>query len=407
MALKSIVIKVNSFPSVSETFIVSNIVAAIDKGYKVDIITKSKKSVIASSQEHLFKKYNLLKHTHSFKQPYKKYKRYLFGIYSLLQPVVLFYFFKYSKQNKGKRLEFLFKLQFYRRFRNSELFHVHFATAAEEIPYLKNIGFIKSKILVTFHGYDAYFQDDIQMRVLKAKYALLFETADVCTINTLYLKNKIEALGCPTTKIKIVPMGVDSSYYMPKSYPKSATSCNEIKLISVGRLIELKGHEFGIRAIKLLVDKGMSISYVVIGEGVLMNKLQTLINELELHKQVKLLGKGSQEEIRNALDQANLFLMTSVKDASGREEAQGVVTAEAQAMGLPVVGFNSGGVPYTVSDETGILVSQKNYVALAGAVELIMEDHGKYMNMSLAARQWVVENFDLNKMVDMYYEELV
>ena len=121
-----------------------------------------------------------------------------------------------------------------------------------------------------------------------------------------------------------------------------------------------------------------------------------------------LYGQASQNEIKNLLDKSHLFLMTSIADTTGRQETQGVVTAEAQAMGLPVVAFKSGGVPFTVlENKTGLLVAEKDTQAMAHAITTIIENPERYKQMSKAANLWANAQFNPSKMVSDYYSEFL
>ncbi|MBW4360368.1 glycosyltransferase [Flavobacterium taihuense] len=407
MSPKSIIFQTSSFPIASETFIVSNIIASIEKGYDVVIMTKTKNKIGDSSQAELLCKYKLLEKTVVLKQPTKKYKRLLFGFFCMLHPIILFYFIKHCWQNGTWKFNLLYKLHHYLPYRKADVFHVHFAVAADELPVLKQMGFLKSKLLVTFHGYDAFFRDNFEQELLKNRYSLLFQFADRITVNTPFLLNKVLALGCLLSKLAIVPVGVNLEFFSPKNYPKQIISGQELQLVSVGRVVDLKGHEYGIRAVKLLVHSGYSVFYTIIGEGVLLEKLKLLVKNLQLESYVAFFGKGSQEEIREVYENSHIFLMTSIMDATGREEAQGIVTAEAQSMGLPIVGFESGGVPFTISERTGILVAQKDIVSLANNIEKLIKNNKKYVQMSNDARIWVTENFDISNMINSYYSGII
>lgn len=399
----SITFKLNTFPEVSETFIVSNITKAIEKGYNVQIIANKILPFKESSQHELLKFHKLETKTISFHSPKGRLRRFLLaGIY-ILNPILVYYFIKYIVYKKKFKLDYLFELVFYQSSRKANFFHIHFANAAGVIPILKRIGFLKGKIIVTFHGYDAYYKNERDLKYLRKKYALLFTIVDKVTINTLYLKDKVIALGCPLSKIRIVSIGIDLNFYKPSIFPKSIKHAKTIKLISVGRLVALKGMEYGIRTVKILIEKGYDIEYVIIGNGILFNELKALINELNLEHHVFLLGKKTQFEIHEYLENSYIFLMVSVKDNTGREEAQGIVSSEAQAMGLPVLGFNSGGVPHTISHNTGVLVPQKETTLLADEIIKLINNENLYKMMSEAAREWVAENFNVDKMVENYY----
>ena len=204
-----------------------------------------------------------------------------------------------------------------------------------------------------------------------------------------------------------MPIGVDLDFFTPKSHPKVISKKEKIKLLSVGRLIELKGHEFGIQTVNLLVKKGFNVDYTIIGEGKQYRKLKKLIIKLQLEKHITLFGIGTQEQIKSALEESHVFLMTSIQDKEGREEAQGLVTAEAQSMGLPIVGFRSGGIPHTVTEYTSVLVEQKDIEGMSHEIIDIILTDNKLSNMSLEARKWIIHNFGLEKMIDNYYRNIV
>jgi colanic acid/amylovoran biosynthesis glycosyltransferase len=121
-----------------------------------------------------------------------------------------------------------------------------------------------------------------------------------------------------------------------------------------------------------------------------------LIKQLKLEDKVIMTGAMDQQFIRDTLQQADIFLMTSTHDEEGRRETQGVVTGEAQACGLPVVAFNGGGIPYTMIDgKTGFLSEEKDYISMADHVEKLILDPVLRKKMSANARQFVVEHYSL------------
>lgn len=405
---KDIVFIVSDFPLVSQTFVVSNVVEAIKKGYDVQVLTSRLYDVTESSQSEIISEYKVMDKTSCFTEPVKKSERYKMAFKYLLDFKMLYYFIKYIFVKEKKiSLSDIFLLQYYKPYRKAKVFHVHFADAASFIVNLKKIGFLTSKVMITFHGYDAYFKDEVEREKLRKKYTLLFEVVDKVTINTPYLKDIVIALGCPSHVLQTIPVGIDTNYYTPITYPKEIVEGAKIALLSIGRLIELKGHTYGILAVKELVNKGYNIQYTIIGEGVLYKELEQLIKEQELEDYIVLYGKGTQEEVKVTLEKTTIFLMTSIANSKGRQEAQGVVTIEAQAMGLPVIGFDSGGVSYTVTEETSILVPQKDVIQLVKEIEYVIRNKSNYQSMSLEARKWAVHQFDISSMVNAYYNDIL
>ena len=112
-----------------------------------------------------------------------------------------------------------------------------------------------------------------------------------------------------------------------------------------------------------------------------------------------MLGARNQSEIKKWLQESDVFLMTSTFDDCGRRETQGVVTAEAQACGLPVVAFRSGGVPYTLEEgKTGFLAEEKNLTEFTQYLRKLCMDEPLRKKMGQNARKFVEDNFCQTKL---------
>jgi colanic acid/amylovoran biosynthesis glycosyltransferase len=118
-----------------------------------------------------------------------------------------------------------------------------------------------------------------------------------------------------------------------------------------------------------------------------------------------LVGFKTQKDIKNLLEVNNVFLMSSITDTHNRAEAQGVVTAEAQAMGLPVVAFDSGGVSHTIlSNETGFLVEEKKIEDYADAIIQLLDKPSLYKMMSQNARDFAKNRFSSDLMAIEFFK---
>jgi len=135
--------------------------------------------------------------------------------------------------------------------------------------------------------------------------------------------------------------------------------------------------------------------------------LRQKINDLGLKKEISLKNGGNQNQIIQLLHRHHLFLMTSVTDNTGRAEGQGLVTAEAQATGMPVVGFNSGGVPETIQDgKTGFIVEEGNINNMADAIEKFILNPDLISTFGKEAREFVDRKFNnktqTQNIIDLY-----
>lgn len=398
-----IVFKTNGFPTFSETFIVSNITAAIDAGYEVKIIVDVINPKSNTSQSSILAKYGLLDKVSKFQQPEGNTFRKIKAILSLLNPLLSYYYVKYWILKGKKSLDYLFILNYYLEYRNAKVIHVHFATAIHPLFELKEMGFLKSKIIVTFHGYDEHgllYGEQLTNTIHNFK-----KYVSHITTNSQYLKSKLETKGFNPDDIKIITIGIDTSFF--KDEKDHDIENKPFKIVTVGRLVEIKGQVYGIKAVKVIKDKGYNVAYTIVGDGDELINLQELVAKLNLEDTVTFYGLGNQNEIKLVLKEHHLFLMTSTSDRNGRSEAFGVVSLEAQAMGLPVLGFQSGGFPETlIEGKTGVTVKDKDIEAMANTIEDLILNGGKLQEMGKAAKKYIRDNFSSNivtcKYIDLY-----
>ncbi|MFT5863593.1 MAG: colanic acid/amylovoran biosynthesis glycosyltransferase, partial [Flavobacteriales bacterium] len=303
-------------------------------------------------------------------------------------------------RSKSVTLEHVYHLKFYEKFDRDDVFHVHFATAISPLLNLIRIGFLKSKVIVTFHGYDAYIlPKGNKLERLIDDYR---KYVHAITVNSQFLKNRLVSQGFDKVKIHVIPVGIDCSKFIQKG---NSRALNEnFKLLSIGRLIPLKGHRFGIEVAKKLIDRGHDIQYTIAGYGELLKPLEELIADYKLEGKVFLIGKQSQEKIAALLQASDIFLMTSTYNRVNRREAFGMVSLEAQVAGVPVVGFNSGGFPETViEDVTGFIVDDRDVDAMVLAVEKLLLNNDLLESMRKNATQHIIDTFDINSVAEAYF----
>lgn len=387
------------FPTVSETFVILNIVEAIKAGFQVKIIPDILDNKTAASQPHLIQQYNLDKKLYSFFSPSKRTSRYKKAIAYLLNPQFCYYFIRYCWLQKEVSLHYLFIIQFYNQFKKNTVFHVHFANREKPLFDLLKIGFLKSKIIITAHGFDIH-------NLSKEKALEINKWVSKITVNTTYLKTKSIDKGIQPNLIQVIPIGVDTSLFVldTQEFSIKKNIDKTISLISVGRLTPLKGHIYGLKAVKLLVDKGYNITYTIIGEGQEKQSLKEYISKHDLQDTVSLKPFQEQRKLKKQLQESDIFLFPSTSDTTGRRETFGVVSLEAQSMGLPVIGFKSGGFPETLKEGvTGFTVTDRNVTEMAEKVQHLIDNPKVYTAMSEAAIEQAA-SFDHQYTTQKYIE---
>ena len=171
-------------------------------------------------------------------------------------------------------------------------------------------------------------------------------------------------------------------------------------ILAVGRLIAKKGFADLIGACGLIVERGKSFQCEIIGEGPLENELRGQIERLNLQNRVVLPGAKQQREVRQRLAAANVFVLPSVIDPEGGMDNLPTVIMEAMATGLPVVSTKIGGIPeMVVENETGFLLRPGDAVALADAIEKVINNLSLAQKLGQAGCERAQELFSIEKNV--------
>ncbi len=167
---------------------------------------------------------------------------------------------------------------------------------------------------------------------------------------------------------------------------------------SVGSLNPLKGHEDFLRAAARIADTFPATYFIVAGVDVTPRQinranLERLVRELNLESRVRFIGKMD--------DVAPLFCALDIFVSASYSESFGLAIAEAMTTGTPVVATETEGAREIIRDgETGLLVSVRDFGALAKAVSDLLSDAERRLRIGQNAREEVRLRFSLDKMVD-------
>jgi len=167
------------------------------------------------------------------------------------------------------------------------------------------------------------------------------------------------------------------------------------RLLFVGRLQYGKGVPYLIEAADLLRSAGRDFHLDLVGEGPEAGEIRSSIERKGLGDRVSLRGAAGHEEVAGHFARADVLILSSeVRHDGGREGLSNVVL-EAMASGVPVVATRVSSIEEAVEDQvSGLLVPQKNPAALAAAVGRLLDDPGLAERMAQIARRVVEERFD-------------
>ncbi|MFQ6111353.1 MAG: glycosyltransferase family 4 protein, partial [Nitrospinota bacterium] len=248
-------------------------------------------------------------------------------------------------------------------------------------------------VVVTIHGNELYGSPRREALVEALKKAQA-----VITVSR-YGRGRLLAMGLEEGKVFAIPNGVEPGAFDPwlDGSPLRQRLGLEGKkiLLSVGRLVRVKGFDIAIQALPEVVRALPEVVYVLVGSGPEEGGLKALSRKLGLEGRVIFAGEVPHEELSrpeaafyNACD---LFVMPSREDRqSGAVEAFGIAFLEAAACAKPVVGARSGGAEEAVIDgKTGLLVEPENPGALARAIITLLGDRELSERLGAAGRERV------------------
>jgi len=389
----------DEFPSISQTFILNQIVGLVDLGHDVTIF--SQKKVESSKDHYQVIKYKLIEKT-IYGEPLpegllNKYLKgaILFGRNFLRNPNALLESinpFKIGKKALSLRLMCAaIPLLEPARY---DLIHAHFGTSGLIAQLLRQIKVIQGPLLTTFHGADLNWYPNLYGHDM---YKTLFAAGDYYTANTNFTFNKAVELGCPKDKMEVLPVGLDTQQYQFQE--RQLLPGQSIRILTVGRLVEKKGIEYSIRAVHQLLTKHPNVEYNIIGEGPLKTSLEKLIYELGIESRVKLLGSMTQEEVRNFYANSHIFILASVTASNGDKEGQGLVLQEAQCMGIPVISTIHNGIPDGVLDgQSGFLVPERDVDSLTSKLTYLVEHPDVWPQMGKTGHEFVKRKYDIKQL---------
>jgi glycosyltransferase involved in cell wall biosynthesis len=273
------------------------------------------------------------------------------------------------------------------------LIHAHFGPdGAAALPIARAL---QVPLVVTLHGYDILAPDRALARSLGGRLYLsrrrrLWERAAAFICVSNFVHAAALARGFPPEKLVVHYIGVDRAKFSPSPEPRAPV------VLFVGRLIEVKGCEFALRAMARLQAAIPDARLVVIGNGPLRAPLEAMARDLGVS--CDFLGAQSNDVVRAWMRCARVLCLPSITSRDGTNEAFGIVQLEAQASGTPVVAFRSGGIPEGIDDGvTGALVAEGDVAGLSDAMLRYLRDDELWRAANRHAPQWVAQRFDLHR----------
>lgn len=385
---------VRVFPSLSETFILNQVTGLLDRGHEVVIYSETRpKSMLTHA---VVDEYGLRDRTRYLDVTTAdglSVADVLTGAHLAVRaPGALPALRRRRAAPFGGRLRVLRLLERLGVDESFDVLHAHFGDVALRCRFARfrwPVPFVAS-----FYGFDCSALPALRGGDV---YDPLFDEADGVTVLSGPMRQRVRHLGCPDDRIREHHIGVDLDAF---SFRERGTDTEgrAIRLLTVARLVEKKGVEYGLRAVAALQDE--NLNYTVLGDGPLRAALEALAESLGITDRVDFRGAADQRAVREAMDAADLFMLPSVTASDGDQEGTPTVLMEAGAAGLPVISTLHAGIPEVVLDGlTGRLVAERDAAALAEALRDLLDAPDRWAVIGRAARDHIAKHYDARRLV--------
>ncbi|MBS1639268.1 MAG: glycosyltransferase family 4 protein [Bacteroidetes bacterium] len=383
-----ICIVVETFPAVSETFIINKVLSLIALGHKVQVVCFKK----TNEASVIFSTHNLSKNNITINKI--NFSTNLLSILRnfAISPSLFFKSISFSYETFKRKYKYNYLTWFINKIKYDV---IHFEFSGLGIFFLPVIDRLKGAKTVSCRGTaeNVKLLDDTERQKSLSK---LFKKVDLIHCVSEKMKETVEPFCRDKNKLFVNTPAVDTSIFKP------TTNKNEnqiFTIVSVGRLSFVKGHLIGLLAIKHLVQQGFNVVWKVVGDGPELEQIQFHIHTLGIEKNVQLLGKRTHDEVNETLNSANALILTSYSEGIPN------VVLEAMSKEIPVVTTNCGGVSEVIENgKDGFIVDLYAHEAMAEKIAILMQNEILAKQIGKAARQKIIEKFSIENQAKTFYK---
>ncbi|MFJ7364418.1 glycosyltransferase [Peribacillus frigoritolerans] len=213
-----------------------------------------------------------------------------------------------------------------------------------------------------------------------------------------YLAEGLRRLGIPAKNMHVLYGGIELDLFPFSS--RTLPTAGEIRVLSVGRIVDKKGFITLIKAFKRIYTQYPNARLHIIGAGEDEKRIKSTIAEYNLKDVVILRGAMDSKQVSDELKKAHIFCLASQTAKNGDIEGIPNALKEAMASGLPVVSTRHAGIPELIEHQrTGYLAPEKNDMELAKGIQFFMENPDIWTDYTERARKVIEEKFDVNKQI--------
>ncbi len=399
---------VNEFPALSETFILNQITGLLDLGHDVTIFANNPRAEPGTHPDVM--RYELYGRVRYREMPQDKLVRLamaprIFARHGAHRKTLLKSLDLRRYRREATSLNMLYWSDRLLTQAPFDIIHCHFGIIGRQAAFFREVGALSGKLVVTFHGVDMSACLDREPDL----YRHLFAKGDLfLPISDRWRKRLLEH-GADPERTTVHRMGID-----PFRFPlteRGPARDGIWRVLTIGRMVEKKGIEYGLRAVATLAGRGVPVRYDIVGDGPLRPRLEALAQEAGIADRVAFHGWRVQGEVAELMRDSDVLLAPSVTDADGDQEGIPVTIMEAMATGLPVVSTRHSGIPELVDNgRTGFLASERNVEELSDSLHTLLRSPSLCREMGFEGRKKVVAEYNietLNRQLEAKYRSLL
>ena len=248
---------------------------------------------------------------------------------------------------------------------------------------------INTSFSITLHTLSYFYPQSVLKNILNKAVFLRTISSELKPFFNRYINN--------SSKFHYITNGVNNDEF---NFNPSTNTNSEFLILAVGALLDKKGFDLIVESCSILKSNNFKFSCEIYGEGSEKELLQTIINELNLTNEVKLMGHKPVSEVIIRMKQASCLIMPSRTPKRSTRDGLPTVIIEAMACKLPVISTSFAGIPdIVINCETGLIVPEEDYKAIANAVIILAYDNDLREKITKEAYENVKNNYSLTKSV--------
>lgn len=398
---RNITYLISRYPSISHTFVLSEIRLLRRLGYRINVISINSTDFPEEIKD------NVVKQEESVTFYIKKQKisrillltakTFIFSPIKFCSALLLSWRFglKLKRSLKlfiGYLAEAILVCESMRETKNTHL-HVHFGNAAANVAYIAAC-LEPLTVSLSMHGTDIF--DDVVSEALAEKVRL---AVLVCCIS-YYSRSQVMRLVSPTMwdKIRLVRLGVITTDWTRSSSTETEAP-RPMRILTLGRLVVSKGQVILLQAMASLVKQGYNLTLNIVGSGPDGHFLEQEAKRLGINSLVSFAGAHNQAQAVKDYQDADMFVLASFA------EGIPIVLMEAMAMELPCISTTIHGIPELIRHEVeGLLVYPSDVEGLAAAIARLIDEPDLRRRFGDAGRRRILEKYQLEKNIGILHE---